>query len=107
MLPGRNVVGKSAGADTPKRFFRQVVHREISGATLSGDHETLLETLRAITNDRSAPIQCPGESCDEHVTPQSEPTSCGACGETVYPSDSLRCHERFEDYGSSEQPSLW
>ena len=103
VLPGRNVIGKSAGADTPKRFFRQVVHREISGATLSGDHETLLETLRSITNDRSAPIQCPGESCDQHVTPQSEPANCEACGETVYPSDSLRCHERFEDYGSSEQ----
>ncbi|MCY3851708.1 MAG: hypothetical protein OXF75_13060 [Acidimicrobiaceae bacterium] len=103
VLPGRNVIGKSADADTPKRFFRQVVHREISGATLSGDHETLLETLRAITNDRSAPIQCPGDSCDQHVTPQSESTDCEACGETVYPSDSLRCHERFEDYGSSEQ----
>ena len=103
VLPGRNVIGKSTGADTPKRFFRQVVHREISGATLSGDHETLLETLRAITNDRATPIQCPDDSCDQHVTPQPEPTSCNACGETVYPSDSLRCHERFEDYGSSEQ----
>ena len=103
VLPGRNVIGKSDGADTPKRFFRQVVHREISGATLSGDHETLLETLRAITNDRSAPIQCPGESCDRQVTPQFEPTICEACQEPVYPSDSLRCHERFEDYGSSEQ----
>ena len=103
VLPGRNVIGKSAGADTPKRFFRQVVHREISGATLSGDHETLLETLRAITNDRSAPIQCPGESCDQHVTPQSEPTNCVACGETVYLSDSLRCHERFETSPGSER----
>ncbi|MYB09535.1 MAG: hypothetical protein F4Y28_06110 [Acidimicrobiia bacterium] len=103
VLPGRNVIGKSDGAETPKRFFRQVVHREISGATLSGDHETLLETLRDITNDRATPIQCPGDSCDQHVTPQSEPTKCGACGEIVYPSDSLRCHERFEDYGSSEQ----
>ena len=103
VLPGCNVIGKSTGADTPKRFFRQVVHREISGATLSGDHETLLETLRAITNDRSAPIQCPGESCDQRVIPQSVPSNCEACGEAVYPSDSLRCHERFEDYGSSEQ----
>lgn len=103
VLPGRNVIGKSVGADTPKRFFRQVVNREISGATLSGDHETLLETLRAITHDRSTPIQCPGESCDQNVIPQSEPTNCGVCGEAVYPSDSLRCHERFEDYGSSEQ----
>lgn len=103
VLPGRNVISKSADADTPKRFFRQVVHREISGATLSGDHETLLETLRAITNDRSAPIRCPGESCDRRVTPQPEPMRCAGCGETVYPSDSLRCHERFEDYGSSEQ----
>lgn len=103
VLPGRNVVGKSAGTDTPKRFFRQVVHREISGATLSRDHETLLETLQAITNNRAAPIQCPGDSCDQQVTPSSAPLKCGACGETVYPSDSLRCHERFEDYGSSEQ----
>ena len=103
VLPGRNVIGKSADADTPKRFFRQVVHREINGATLSADHETLLETLRAITNDRSAPIQCPGESCDQLVTPQFDLTNCEACGEAVYPSDSLRCHERFEDYGSSEQ----
>lgn len=103
VLPGRNVIGMSAGADTPKRFFRQVVHREISGATLSGDHETLLETLQSITNNRATPIQCPGDSCDQHVTPQAETSNCAACGETVYPSDALRCHERFEDYGSSEQ----
>lgn len=103
VLPGRNVVGKSSGADTPKRFFRRVVHREISGATLSRDHETLLETLQSITNNRAAPIQCPSDACDEQVTPQLQTSSCTACGETVYPSDSLRCHERFEDYGSSEQ----
>jgi len=103
VLPGRNVIGKAADADTPRRFFRQVVHREISGATLSRDHETLLETLQAITNKRAAPIQCPSDGCDEHVTPQMQTSSCAACGEMVYPSDSLRCHERFEDYGSSEQ----
>ncbi len=103
VLPGRNVVGKSASANTPKRFFRQVVHREISGATLSGDHETLLETLQSITNNRATPIQCPSDACDAQVTPQLEISICAACGETVYPSDSLRCHERFEDYGSSEQ----
>ena len=103
VLPGRNVIGKSPGTDTPKRFFRKVVHREISGATLSADHETLLETLQAITHHRQAPIQCPGDSCELQVTPSSERSQCSACGETVYPSDSLRCHERFEDYGSSEQ----
>ena len=103
VLPGRNVIGKSAGADTPKNFFRQVVYREISGATLSREHETLLETLQAITHNRAAPIQCPGDSCDQQVTPSSEPSICDACGDTVYPSDALRCHERFEDYGSSEQ----
>ena len=103
VLPGRNVIGKSPGAETPERFFRQVVHREISGATLSGDHETLLETLRSITNERATPIQCPGDDCEQQVTPRSEPSTCSVCGETVYPSDSLRCHERFEDYGSSEQ----
>lgn len=103
VLPGRNVIGKSAGTDTPKRFFRQVVNREISGATLARGHETLLETLQAITHNRVAPIQCPGDSCDQQVAPSSEPTKCDACGETVYPADALRCHERFEDYGSSEQ----
>ncbi len=103
VLPGRNVIGKSVGADTPKRFFRQVIYREISRATLSKDHETLLETLQAITHNRQAPIQCPGDSCDQQVTPSSNPSTCAACNETVYPSDALRCHERFEDYGSSEQ----
>lgn len=103
VLPGRNVIGKSAGAETPKRFFRQVVHREISGATLAADHETLLETLHAVTRNRQTPIRCPGDACDQQVTPTLETSQCATCGETVYPSDSLRCHERFEDYGSSEQ----
>ena len=103
VLPGRNVISKFGSADTPMRYFRQVVHREISGATLSGGHETLVGTLRAITHDRRSRIQCPGESCDQQVIPQPNPTSCKSCRELVYLSDSLRCHERFENYGSSEQ----
>ena len=35
--------------------------------------------------------------------PAIDPSACGERGEVVYPTDSLRAHERFEDYGSSEQ----
>ena len=103
VLPGRNVIGKSDTANTPKRFFRSVVYREISGATLAAGHETLLETLWAITRGREQDIQCPGDECEARVVPSNGLSACSACGEVVYPTDSLRAHERFEDYGSSEQ----
>ena len=102
VLPGRNVVGKTADTDTPRKFFRHVVHRELSGATLARGHETLLGTLRAITSDRSPQtIRCPSDDCDQDVLPGV--TSECDCGEIIYLSDSLRTHERFEDTGSSEQ----
>lgn len=103
VMPGRNVIGQSDVTNTPKRFFRHVIHREISGATLAAGHETLLETLWAITSKRSQAIQCPDDECDAKVVPSHKPTNCNECREVIYPTDSLRAHERFEDHGSSKQ----
>ena len=101
VLPGRNVVGKTADTDTPSKFFRWVVHRMLNETTLLDNDETLLETLLAVTNNHLPVIKCPGETCERKVTPQLVATTCSSCGEIVYPSDSLRCHERFDNYRSS------
>ena len=64
VLPGRNVVRRDEPEDSPKRFFRATVSQELETARLDPEHETLLETLRAITLGRQeAKISCPIDDC--------------------------------------------
>lgn len=110
VLPGRNIVRRNEPKDSPKRFFRAAVKKELE-ARLDPDHETLLETLRAITTHReNKQIDCPIDDCplsgnDKKVVPkQSDSTVCNCdLKETIYETDILRTHERFEEDGSSEQ----
>ena len=108
VLPGRNVVRKNEPEDSPKRFFRETLSKELE-ARLDPEHESLLETLRVITGGRESQIDCPVDECplDERgrwVTPKP---GLGVCkcqrGEVIFETDSLRTHERFEEYGSSAQ----
>ena len=108
VLPGRNIVRQDEPADSPKRFFRATISKEL-GARLDLERETLLETLRAITADRTGRIDCPVDDCplqgpDKRVTPQQGETLCKCQRkETIYETDALRAHERFEENGPSEQ----
>ena len=110
VLPGRNVVRRDKPEDSSKRFFRATISQELKTARLDPEHETLLETLRAITLGRQdARITCPIDDCpledpSKWIMPKRGTTVC-MCehGEAIYETDVLRAHERFEENGSSEQ----
>jgi len=109
VLPGRNIVRQGEPADSPKRFFRATIHKELQ-ARLDPEHETLLETLRAITAGRTdAWIDCPAEDCllegrAKRIVPKPGACTCKCPQkEMIYETDLLRAHERFEENGSSEQ----
>ena len=109
VLPGRNIIRKDVADDSPKRFFRHTVQQEL-GARLDPDHESLLETFKAVTKSRTddAPIMCPIDDCPlEGANKQLKPAKSAVCNcskrEHLYETDALRAHERFEENGSSEQ----
>lgn len=106
VLPGQNVVGKNAKEDTPKKFFRSTIRQELN-FRLDPDHESLLETFLAITRDRTGAdrdFQCPIEDCESRIARMEKDGTCNCpAREQLYPTDSLRTHERFYDNSSSEQ----
>ena len=103
VLPGKNVVRRDVDDDTPKQFFRYTIHEMLAGKRVDSDHETLIETMRAITSSRES-FQCPAEDCGETVSTLEGVGECPcARREVVFEADSLRLHERFEDYGSSAE----
>ncbi len=100
VLPGANIIRRKKD-DSPTRYFRAMVFDALTGR-LDKDHESLLETMRAITSGRSANIQCPIEDC-------KEPYKSG-CGEytcscpraaTLFETDAFRFQERFNELGSN------
>lgn len=106
VLPGQNVVGRNLEEDTPKKFFRSTIRQELN-FKLDPNHESLLETFLAITRndvevDRQ--FQCPIEDCNYRISRLETDAICN-CDEKqqLYPTDSLRTHERFYDSSSSEQ----
>ena len=103
VLPGRNVVRRGVADDSPKRYFRFTIHQMLSGRRVDRDHETLIETMRAIVPARQG-FGCPAEDCEESI-PTLEGVGECLCArrEPVFETDSLRLHERFEDHGSSAQ----
>lgn len=102
VLPGRNVVRRGVPNDTPRTYFRFTISEMLSGKKVDRDHETLLETMRAIAPTRG--FQCPADGCGEPLPALSGTGRC-PCDrrEWVFETDSLRLHERFEDFGSSAQ----
>ena len=115
VLPGQNVVGMQPNQDTPKKFYRQTVRQELN-FRLDESHESLLETFHSITasvTGSGQKFQCPIDECEleppgssniPRVDRQAKDTLC-ACHlkEQLYSTDSLRTHERFHDFSSSEQ----
>lgn len=103
VLPGRNVVRCDVVDDTPRRFFRFTIHDVLSGRRVDSEHETLIETMRAITPSGRR-FRCPADDCDETVPAVEGSTECPCSRqELLFETDSLRLHERFEDHGSSAQ----
>ena len=115
VLPGQNVVGMQPNQDTPKKFYRHTVRQELN-FRLDESHESLLETFHAITASAigsGQEFQCPVDECeleppDSANTPkvarQTKDTICPCrLKEQLYSTDSLRTHERFHDFSSSEQ----
>ena len=103
-LPGANVRRNDLPGDTPKSFFREVVF-EAFDAALTPDHETLLETVRAIVGGPHAPPRapsCPIEGCDEKLRPGTGQYACPCPrAETLYETDAFRFAERFSDVSSN------
>ena len=103
VLPGRNVVRRDIVNDTPKRYFRFTIQQMLSGRQVDRDHETLIETMRAITPLRGG-FRCPMEDCGKTIPRLQGAGECPcARREPVFEADSLRLHERFEDHGSSAE----
>lgn len=100
VLPGANVVRKNLEDDAPKVYFRQVVFDTMSGA-IAKNHESLIDTYRAIIKDRQAIIACPIDGCDQPYLNGAGSYSC-SCGKgRLFETDALRFHERFNEIGSN------
>ncbi|MEP1832669.1 MAG: hypothetical protein ABJL57_03260, partial [Hyphomonas sp.] len=100
VLPGANIVRADLADDTPTAFFRSKVFDALSGR-LDPAHETLLETLRAIS-DKKADIICPIEDCQNafHLSEGCYDCKCDQKA-TLFETDSFRFHERFNELGSN------
>ena len=106
VLPGPNVVGMSKHQSTPKKFFRWTIRKELD-FKLDPSHESLLETFLSITQTARANgfrFRCPITDCTNRLIRPDTDVRC-TCNkrEPIYPTDSLRIHERFYDNMSSQQ----
>jgi hypothetical protein len=99
-LPGPNML--YGGASSPRSSFRKAFWEVLLGATLFG--KPMLDTFAAITPEVFIST-CPScyASYGERIPSTSE-APCPACGEVMYPTDSLRIHEAMlaqSDCGSA------
>ena len=104
VIPGCNVTEDACLDDSPTRFFRRTIYRTLRGGIEQG-HESLLDTLTAITAaKRPKQIKCPVDDCDKTVTPPAGDAPCHCDRqETIYQTDVLGIHERFEETGPNGQ----
>lgn len=104
VLPGCNVTEKDRLGDSPTRFFRRTIYQTLNGSIEKG-HESLLDTLTAITASKPPQeVQCPVEDCEEKVTPPEGEAHCPCSRrETLYQTDLLGIHERFDETGPNGQ----
>lgn len=97
VLPGCNVA-KSDGTP-PKEFFRQSIYEALQGS-VQKNHETLLETYRALVSSRVSSFRCPQPGCDKSLTPSKGTWTCNCSNSTsLFETDPLRFHERFNEVG--------
>lgn len=95
-LPGIGVVREGVQNDTPVDFFRKKAFDTLSSA-IADDHETLLETLRAILGEFQSSIQCPIDDCQRKYEIKDGEYSCNCeRQEKLFETDLLRLHEYFD-----------
>ena len=102
VLPGCNVA-KLDGTH-PKDFFRLSIYEALQGR-VQKDHETLLETYRALVSSRESTFRCPQPDCDELLEPSTGTWAC-TCSKSInlFETDPLRFHERFNEIGPNGEP---
>ena len=95
-MPGIGVVRKDIDDDTPINFFRQKTYDTLSNA-IAENHETLLETLRAICTGLNTRIDCPAVDCENKYEHKTGEYSCNCDQrEKMFETDILRLHEYFD-----------
>lgn len=104
ILPGANIIRQNVQGDTPKEFFREVVQEALEGK-IGAAHESLIETVRAITGNRERlgkPPRCPIEDCENELKTGEGRFEC-ACERkaTLFEADIFRFSERFSDVSSN------
>lgn len=104
VLPGCNVTERDRPGDSPTRFFRRTIYQTLKGSIEKG-HESLLDTLTAITASRpQQQVACPVEDCEKSVVPPTGDAYCPCSRrETLYHTDVLGIHERFDETGPNGQ----
>jgi hypothetical protein len=106
-LPGCNVITRNN--ESSKDSFRESVFELFHDNFIDDEDKTnLLETFEVLLGHKPTDtIKCPYDhnDCDEHVKITNEMTKCHCQKrKTLYPTDSLRIHERFyEDSGSNAE----
>lgn len=100
VLPGANIVRSSVPNDTPTEFFRAKVFDALGGR-LDPSHESVLETLRAISA-RKDNISCPIEGCGKRYSQGTGQFDCPCERKAaLFETDAFRFHERFNELGSN------
>lgn len=104
VLPGANIIRQDVQGDTPKEFFREVVQEALEGK-IGAAHESLIETVRAITANRERvgkPPRCPVEDCENELTTGEGRYACGCERKAaLFEADIFRFSERFSDVSSN------
>lgn len=104
-LPGSNVVTRrqtSARASFREELydlFTDIVVDEDDRTPLLSTYETLLG-LKPTSNPQSCPYD-ESHGCDGRFAIGAGCTTCPTCGRSVYSTDALRIHERFNDIGTN------
>ncbi|MBL0924294.1 MAG: hypothetical protein IBJ12_07490 [Sphingomonadaceae bacterium] len=104
VLPGANIIRPNVQGDTPKDFFREVVQETLEGK-IGAAHESLIDTVRAITANRERVgkrPRCPVEDCENELGIGEGRYECGCERKAaLYEADIFRFSERFSDVSSN------
>lgn len=104
VLPGANIIRPHLQGDTPKDFFREVVQEALEGK-IGAAHESLIETVRAITKDREQGgkrPRCPIEDCENELGAGVGRYECKCQRRAkLFEADIFRFSERFSDVSSN------
>ncbi len=98
-MPGIGVFRKGVVDDTPINYFRHETYDTLANAAIADNHETLLETMRAICKnvDFQSRIDCPAVGCKKKYERKEAEYTCHCeQREKMFETDILRLHEYFD-----------